>query len=1398
MKAPKPTLLLLFITIHTARLACGQQVYLDFQVDANPTPADAPAPYNLVELTLASGPQSFTGLTDGTGAGSYGVALTSDGGVVGFDGSGPDSGLFTAAAYGDGFRTLNESDGTITVTFSGLDDLRLYTLTLFIDTNLFLTADVTFTAGGESQAGVDTTVPSEVTLSGLQPSGGELVLTMEAQGGGKAVTRGAALNAALLEVAGEADADAPTLLAASAVSASAIDLSWTDNSAVETGFAIERSSGGPFAPLVTLPADSTAYGDSGLAASTSYTYRVRALTPSGPSAYSNEATATTAEPPPVAPDGDPDSLTAEALSATAVRLQWNDNSSNEDGFSIERSEGYGFSAVASVDADSVSFTDTGLAPEGTYSYRVRAFNEQGFSAYSGIAGATTPVPGSGPFNVLMVVIDDMSASAISHPSYGQRHPSIETPALDRLCDEGLAFSQAYANWPACMPARQMFMSGKNVETSQWRNTGAIGNDDGMNRSLVYLHQHFHDNGYNTVRLDKVFHIGLDVPAGWDITEEPFGSGRDKVVIQSRELEELGLDDNVRRQETFTEQGGEDSKIYELAATDEGGNLIDADRLTDGITKTRALELLEDFATPGGEFDVAEKPFFLAVGFRRPHLPFTAPADYFGRFNWGAGDDNVTDPATPEIVLPPFNTAFSDEEAFRKSLEGYYACTAMTDDHIADLLGKLDTTGLAANTIVVVFGDNGYGLGEHNKFFSKGTPDNVGYHVPLIFRIPGGGRVNEAEPKAVTLLDVYPTLVELCGLPAPETPLDGKSLAPLLEQHDPDWVEEAYGFLGGSADPLDPLGGVSWGNGYKYYEDESGDPQELYAVGAGDRYEWDALINNPAYDSVESDLKARLDSLRSRSAAAVPPVLQQHAASQVVAVGEDALFSIREAGSEVLTVRWTKDGAELPGETATSLRIHGATSGDAGVYQAEAVDADGRTLSYRAELRVIAAAGTLFDWQVDQADAPFILDGVNGGSFREVGFISDTFGPDAVTVFDTGTGGTAILQPGLPGGDYRLYLWNPTWGNAASDVEVTVHARFGASTVTVDQAGNPDQWFDLGTFAMGPTSRVEISTDSATGRVAVDGFRFERLAAVANDAPVAVDDGHHMTTPDASVSVDLLANDSDSDPGDALSLLQCAGGRFGTVALAGGTLTYTPRPGVRSATETLFYQVTDGKDRSNPASVSFTVSQPAGTSSLDLVSSPGGEASSGATGTVVPDGTAVTLTATAHPGYQFYYWEGPQPSLQNPATVTASGNPGYTAVFRPVPQLTSYAAWADARAWVFPSDSGEDMNPDHDSLSNVLEYGFDLDPGVPESPPYELERDPDTGELVFRYRRSLSAPEGDVTVWVSPDFSEGSWTPFPGTERVTDFDPDGDFSAQEREIRLPPDTVNPFIRISVDP
>jgi transcriptional regulator CtsR len=185
-------------------------------------------------------------------------------------------------------------------------------------------------------------------------------------------------------------------LAAAAASSTQVNLSWTDTASNEDGFAIERStSGGAFAQIATVGANTTSYQNTGLTASTSYQYRVRAYNSGGNSAYSNTASVTTPAGGGTVPAA-PSNLSASAASSSQINLAWTDNAGDETGFSIERSTGGGaYAQIATVGANVTSYQNTGLTASTTYSYRVRASNAAGFSAYSNTSSATTSAGGTG-------------------------------------------------------------------------------------------------------------------------------------------------------------------------------------------------------------------------------------------------------------------------------------------------------------------------------------------------------------------------------------------------------------------------------------------------------------------------------------------------------------------------------------------------------------------------------------------------------------------------------------------------------------------------------------------------------------------------------------------------------------------------------------------------------------------------------------------------------------------------------------------------------------------------------------------------------------------------------------------------------------------------------------------
>ena len=259
---------------------------------------------------------------------------------------------------------------------------------------------------GSTLLGTDTTSPYSYTWSSV--AAGSYSLTARATDNGGAVTTSAAVN---ITVSGSTAPTAPSGLTATAASSSQIHLAWTDNASNETGFYVERStaSASGFSQIASLGANVTTYSSTGLTASTTYYYRVRAYNSVGNSAYSNTASATTpASGVPTAPSG----LTATAASSTQINLAWTDNASNETGFYVERStaSASGFSQIASLGANVTSYQNTGLTASTTYYYRVRAYNASGNSGYSNTASATTQ-SGSGSCTCTTLCSSTTSATA---------------------------------------------------------------------------------------------------------------------------------------------------------------------------------------------------------------------------------------------------------------------------------------------------------------------------------------------------------------------------------------------------------------------------------------------------------------------------------------------------------------------------------------------------------------------------------------------------------------------------------------------------------------------------------------------------------------------------------------------------------------------------------------------------------------------------------------------------------------------------------------------------------------------------------------------------------------------------------------------------------------------------
>lgn len=361
-------------------------------------------------------------------------------------------------------------------------------------------------------------------------------------------------------------------------------------------------------------------------------------------------------------------------------------------------------------------------------------------------------------NVLFVMSDDLNNSV---GCYG--HPKVETPNVDRLAARGVRFERAYCQFPLCGPSRNSMLCGLHPNS-----TGILRNAQIFRQTIPSHHslpQAFRLEGYFAARIGKLYHYnvprsigtnGHDDPGSWELELNPAGCDR---------LEE-------------------EPHIFSLTPGQFGGTLSwyaspKSDQYhTDGLQAADAEWVLERCAKR------KDRPFFLAVGFYRPHTPYVSPKPYFDRYPEsempvvkGVKEDQADLPAPALGSYKKEQDALTDDLR-RQCVQAYYASITFMDAQVGRMLDALDRLGLADDTIVVFTSDHGYHLGEHG-LWQKMSIFEESARVPLIIAAPGksvrGGVANDP----VGLIDLYPTLTELCRVKAPKN-LQGQSLVPMLK------------------------------------------------------------------------------------------------------------------------------------------------------------------------------------------------------------------------------------------------------------------------------------------------------------------------------------------------------------------------------------------------------------------------------------------------------------------------------------------------------------------------------------------------------------------------------------------------------------------------------------------
>ena len=434
-------------------------------------------------------------------------------------------------------------------------------------------------------------------------------------------------------------------------------------------------------------------------------------------------------------------------------------------------------------------------------------------------------------NVLFIATDDLN-NCIG--SYG--HPIVKTPNIDRLARNGVRFDRAYCQFPLCSPSRTSLMTGLAPDTTKVYDLQTHFRD--VLPDVMTLGQAFQKNGYFSGRVGKIYHYGNPGQIGTD--------GLDDKPTWNQVVNPAGVDklQEEPKLTNYTPARGLGSAVsfYASPARDEDH--------TDGKVADEVIRMMEARK---------DEPFFIGAGFYKPHVPWIAPKKYFDMYPLESIDVRPFDDSelsiAPEYAYftKPANWAMTPAQR-REAIRGYYATISFVDAQIGKVLDALERLKLAENTTVVFWSDHGYQLGEHGQWM-KQTVFEWSARMPLIVAGAGVPARGKSSIRSVELLDLYPTLVDLCALKGTPTHLHGRSLEPLLRNPAAPWSKPAISQVRrGQGDKA--VDGHSLRNErYRYTFWKNGElGEELYD------YETDPReLRNLAADIKHSALKARLQS-----------------------------------------------------------------------------------------------------------------------------------------------------------------------------------------------------------------------------------------------------------------------------------------------------------------------------------------------------------------------------------------------------------------------------------------------------------------------------------------------------------------------------------------------------------
>jgi iduronate 2-sulfatase len=451
-------------------------------------------------------------------------------------------------------------------------------------------------------------------------------------------------------------------------------------------------------------------------------------------------------------------------------------------------------------------------------------------------------------NVLFVISDDLTATAVS--SY--ENQACRTPNIDRLASQGMRYTHAYCQFPVCGPSRASFMFGYYPNATE--TYGYTSGRENVGEGRKSWSQLFKENGYYTARMGKIFHMGsVDIMKGLNGQDDE-ASWTERFNSAAPEVHAKGESELVQKnpyglRPVLRDKNLNGGNLMNIVKADEG------QEHTDFKTAEKAVELIRRHKN---------EPFFLAVGFFRPHVPFVAPKKYFEPYPY------------QQIILPPkvendwddipdrginYVTSVNGQmsmEQEKKAVAAYYACVSYLDAQVGKVLQALRDEGLEDNTIVIFTSDHGFHLGEH-RFWMKVGLHEESARVPLIIKVPG------KEPgvchSMTEMLDMYPTVAELAGIKYSEH-LQGKSLVKTLD--DPDYTvrDAAFSMHRRNGEFSYLLRTPKWA--YIQYDEDAGSGMELFDL-EYDTKQYNNLANNPQYldivQNFQKKLKAKLEEVR---------------------------------------------------------------------------------------------------------------------------------------------------------------------------------------------------------------------------------------------------------------------------------------------------------------------------------------------------------------------------------------------------------------------------------------------------------------------------------------------------------------------------------------------------------